>query len=221
MMGLAVGIRIRSDLTSFLRDFENEAAQQAWGAVNRAGMRVKNDVRQRTVSRLGRSRSAVGGQSVERMVRQRTYPTTQKSLGARAFVYIPWRLAEVFFGDSDTLIVPKNGRFLAIPTQAAEQVGLAGRGERRSGSGFGAGNQARGSQVSKAIERFRDRWRIFPGAHGEFVFAVQPTKGGKWTVLFVLVPRARVKPVFPLSKMESIYLGWLQQELGNAFRMAG
>lgn len=171
-----------------LADDQSTLARDLRRGMDAAAAAVQADLR-------GRTRAAGLGPGLEKAWKSRSYGGS-KTLHPTALVYGESEVLFPVFSEGAT-IVPRKGRFLAIPTKEAEAMGFATTNVNRAGKGTGS-IPRRLSMVTLAIERLGAKnIRFVPAKRGRMV--VIYSQRGKNTPLFVLVPQVRLKAVLDIE----------------------
>jgi hypothetical protein len=203
---------IEGDVRQLLSKYSGELAAAMRQAMDNASNSVLADVKSRTkAAGLGNLAKAWG---------KRLYPTGGKpSISPAALVYGKSKTLFPVFTEGAT-IVPRKGRFLAIPTPQAEAMGLAQTSVRRDGKGTGSVPR-RLSMVQKAIKSLGEKnIKVIPAKRGRLLMVYEVPQGrgagrsfrgrggrgigyrrGASVPLFILVPQVRIGRKLDLSTM--------------------
>jgi hypothetical protein len=205
---------IDGDVKSILSRYSGELAVAMRQAMENASNTVLADAKGRTkAAGLGGLAKAWGKQ---------TYPPGRRpSINPAGLIYAKSKVLFPVFTQGAT-ILPKKGRFLAIPTREAEAMGLAQTNVRRDGKGAGA-IPRRLSMVQKAFKSLgAANISILPSKRGRFLLVYRVPQGrglgrsfrgrggravgyrrGTDVPLFILVPQVRIGRKLDLSSMSA------------------
>lgn len=198
-----------SALQATLADGQSALAGDLRRGMEAAAAAVQADLR-------GRTRAAGLGQGLEKSWQKRVYPPRAggKALNPAALIYSDAKVLFTVFSEGAT-IVPRKGRFLAIPTKEAEAMGFAITHTNRAGKGTGS-IPRRLSMVTLAIERLgKQHIRFAPSKRGRMVVIYSPQRG-KNIPLFVLVPQVRLKAVLDIAAVRATANATLASEIRTA-----
>lgn len=226
-------MRITGEVTDALQealaDGQSALARDLRRGMEAAATAVQADLR-------GQTRAAGLGAGLEKAWQKQVYPRSAggKSLNPAALVYGKSRTLFTVFSEGAT-IIPKKGRFLAIPTKEAEALGFAETRTTRTGGGSGA-IPRRSSMVALAVQRLGEKnVRVVPAKGGRMLMLYRVPAGrgegrafrgprgtsvgfrrGADVPIFVLVPSVRLKARLDLNAARTRANATLASEIGAA-----